>query len=319
MPLHADGRRRSVDCLLVEDEPQVATLLLGRLDRVGFRVDWVTSVSAAVGALLLRPYSVVLLDIVLKQGGGRPNQDGLDVAREMRRRGIDTPFVVMTAFPTFEHGCEAGELHPAAVLEKGADPRPIVEACQAAAAALRTSADPIARVREDLGAIDLSRPDAADRCSAVLFRAIGHPALTLFQSVALSRECVVLSRRAVVPDRLRLVDALNTPPLVGHPDVDRILAVLASGPVASNAALSAAGGMSVRAIRELLKTHTGHGPTECRCVARGTRFVGGLVNTHDDIGHCADAAGYRYGRQSVEECRRLFGRVPTEIRRLLKR
>lgn len=312
-----------MDCLLVEDEPQVATLLLGRLDRVGFRVDWVTSVSAAVGALLLRPYSVVLLDIVLKPGGGRPNQDGLDVAREMRRRGIDTPFVVMTAFPTFEHGLEIGELHPAAVLEKGADPRPIVEACQAAAAAaaaaaLRTSADPIARAREDPSAIDLSRPDAADRCSAILFRAIGHRALTLFQSVALSRECEVLSRRAAVPDMLRLVDALNTPPLVGHPDVDRLLAVLASGPVASNAALSAAGGMSVRAIRELLKTHTGHGPTECRCVARGTRFVGRLVNTHDDIGHCADAAGYRYGRESVEECRRLFGRIPTEIRRLLK-
>jgi DNA-binding NtrC family response regulator len=116
----------ALDLLLVEDEPQVAQMLIGRLARVGFSAEWVTSVPAAVGALLQRPYTVVLLDILLKQGGGRPSQDGLDVAREMRRRGIDTPLVVMTGFATFEHGVHAGSLTPAAVIAKERGPKSIL-------------------------------------------------------------------------------------------------------------------------------------------------------------------------------------------------
>jgi CheY-like chemotaxis protein len=306
-----------VDCLLVEDEPALAQLLRGRLARVGFRVDWVTSVSAAVGALVQRPYAVVLLDIVLKQGRNAPTQNGLDVAREMHRLGIDTPVVVMTGFATFEHGRDAGFLTPAAVVPKGTSPQPIVEACQAAAAtALKTTADPVARARDALAAIDLSSRDLADRCSAVLLRAIGHPALTLFQSLPLSRELVRLASPISTPDLSHVREALGTPPSSGDPDVDRILAVLAAGPVASNAALAHACGRSARAIRERLQTVTGCCTTEWRCLARGKRFVGRLVNTRDNITQCADAAGYHYGRQSVPECRRLFGRTPTQIRRL---
>ncbi len=78
-----------MDCLLIEDEPQLAQLLQRRLTRAGFQVEWVTSVSTAVGALLQRPYAVVLLDIVLKQGRGRPDQYGLDVARAHFRAGAN--------------------------------------------------------------------------------------------------------------------------------------------------------------------------------------------------------------------------------------
>jgi len=172
------------------------------------------------------------------------------------------------------------------------------------------------RARAELAAVAFDRDDAADWCSAILLRAIGHPALTLPQCATLSRELVLLSK-AVAPDRLRLHDMLNTPPLVGHSDVDRVLAVLGSIPIDGNPALSTACGTSVRTIREVLKTHTGNGPAEWRCLSRGKRFVGLLVNTRNNIGQCADAAAYRYGRQSVAECRRLFGRIPTEIRRLL--
>ncbi|MBP8273664.1 MAG: response regulator [Acidobacteria bacterium] len=309
-----------MDCLPVDDEPQPAQLPQRRLTRAGFQVEWVTSVSTAVGALLQRPYAVVLLDIVLKQGRGRPDQYGLDVAREMRRLGIVTPVVVMTAFPTFEHGLEAGALTPVAVLEKGTDPRPIVEACQAAAAAaaLTATADPLERAREDVAALDLSRSDAADRCSALLLRAIGHPALTLFQARPLSRELGKLATFGVVPDIVLLRKVLATSPSSGDSEVDLILTVLAAGPVPSNAALANAIGSSVRAIRERLNTVTHIGPAEWRCLARGKRLVGRLINTRDNIGQCADAAGYPYGRQSVPECRRLFGRTPTQIRQVLR-
>lgn len=309
---------RALDLLLVEDEPQVAQLLSARLARVGFNVESVSSVPAAVGALARRRYSVVLLDILLKQHGGRPTQNGLDVAREMRRRGIDAPVVVMTAFPTFEHGRDSAFLAPTAVIDKGTDLRPVVEACQAAAAALKTPADPLVRAREELAALDLSCHDAADRCSAILLRAISHPALTLFQSARLGRELVLLAKTASASDRSRLCAALETPPSSGDREVDRVLAVLASGQVASNTALAKACGSSAKTIRARLKAHTGWCTTVWRSQSRGQRFVRRLANTRDNIGQCADAAGYSYGRQSVAECRRLFGRNPTEIRRLLE-
>lgn len=307
-----------MDLLLVEDEPQLAGLLRGRLVRAGFTVDWKTSVPAAVGALTQRPYDVVLLDIVLKQADGHPTQDGLDVAREMRRLGVATPFVIMTSFPTFEHGLEIGELHAAASLEKGGKVQPIVEACLAAAtAAHEATVDPLARAREEIAAVDRARTDAPDRYAAIVLRAIGHPALTLFQAAPLSRELVRLSTSAIVPDVSSLLQALQAPPAHGHADVDRLLGVLASGPVGTNASLSAAAGVSVKTAREVLKSRTGRSPNEWRCLARGRRLVGRLINTRDNIGQCADAAGYRYGRQCIPDCRRLFGRGPREIRRLL--
>jgi methylphosphotriester-DNA--protein-cysteine methyltransferase len=111
---------------------------------------------------------------------------------------------------------------------------------------------------------------------------------------------------------------LETPPSPGDREVDRVLAVLAAGQVASNTAAATACGRSVRTIRDILKAQTGGCTTTWRRLARGKRFVGLLVNTRNNIGQCADdLAGYRYGRESVAECRRLFGRTPTEIRRLL--
>jgi len=57
----------------------------------GHAVDWVEDGEAAQAALGAEPYDLVLLDL------GLPRRSGLEVLRELRRRGGRTPVLVLTA------------------------------------------------------------------------------------------------------------------------------------------------------------------------------------------------------------------------------
>lgn len=308
-----------MDCLLVEDEALVAEPLVRGLERAGLRVEWVTSVAGAVAAILRKRPDVALLDVLLRQPGGRPAQSGLDVGRELRRCGHSTPIVVMTGFPTFDNGVAIGRLDVVAVFEKARGLKPIVEACVAAAAAAAAAEaqGPILIARERLNRVDVERVGASDLMSAILLGAVGDPDLTIRQCIAISRELLFLASTQHV-DKGRLHDALSTPALYHDQNVNCMLEVLASGPVDRNDALANFLGVSVRTMRKLLKDVVGKGPTEVRCLARAKRFVGKLEDQRMSIEQCADSAGYRYSRQSVGEVRRLFGRAPSEVRRLLE-
>ncbi len=61
------------------------------LRQLGHAVDWVRDGKAADLALAGEPYDVVLLDL------GLPGKGGLDVLRDLRRRGRSVPVVVITA------------------------------------------------------------------------------------------------------------------------------------------------------------------------------------------------------------------------------
>jgi two-component system alkaline phosphatase synthesis response regulator PhoP len=77
--------------LLVEDEPGLVLTLSDRLAREGYLVE-----SAADGARGLEraageAFDLVLLDVML------PRLGGFDVLRELRKRGIETPVIMLTA------------------------------------------------------------------------------------------------------------------------------------------------------------------------------------------------------------------------------
>ena len=76
--------------LIVEDEPEIAEILVGYLEREGFRTvaarDGLTAVDLH---LALRP-DIVLLDV------GLPKLDGWEVLARLRRRGA-TPVIMLTA------------------------------------------------------------------------------------------------------------------------------------------------------------------------------------------------------------------------------
>jgi two-component system response regulator QseB len=77
--------------LLVEDDPMIATGLLTALRQEGHAVDWMGDGVRAAAALQTERFDLVLLDL------GLPERDGLEVLRAMRRRGDDTPVIIVTA------------------------------------------------------------------------------------------------------------------------------------------------------------------------------------------------------------------------------
>src|SRR5258708_6595629 len=93
--------------LIIEDEPEMIVALRDNCEFEGFEV--LVAADGADGlekALTERP-DVILLDVML------PKMNGLDVCRTLRRRGVLTPIIMLTA--------RGQELDKVAGLELGAD------------------------------------------------------------------------------------------------------------------------------------------------------------------------------------------------------
>jgi two-component system, OmpR family, alkaline phosphatase synthesis response regulator PhoP len=77
--------------LLIEDETTLALLLRERLEKEGYSVT--TCMDGARGMALAAGsgFNLLLLDIKL------PGRDGFEVCRELRRHGINTPILMLTA------------------------------------------------------------------------------------------------------------------------------------------------------------------------------------------------------------------------------
>jgi DNA-binding response OmpR family regulator len=91
--------------LLVEDDAMIAQGLQTALRQNGFAVDWMRDGKSAAGALQASTFDVVLLDL------GLPHRDGIDVLRELRKRGDATPVIILTARDEIQHriaGLDAG-------------------------------------------------------------------------------------------------------------------------------------------------------------------------------------------------------------------
>jgi two-component system, OmpR family, response regulator len=94
-----------VRLLLVEDDAMLGEGLRRGLRQMGHAVDWVADGEAAELALAGEPYDVVLLDL------GLPRKGGLQVLRELRRRGQRVPVLILTAqdgVPERVAGLDAG-------------------------------------------------------------------------------------------------------------------------------------------------------------------------------------------------------------------
>jgi two-component system, OmpR family, response regulator len=91
--------------LLVEDDDMIAQGLQTALRQAGFAIDWMRDGNSAAAALQTTPFDVVLLDL------GLPHRDGIDVLRDLRKRGNSTPVIILTARDEIQHriaGLDAG-------------------------------------------------------------------------------------------------------------------------------------------------------------------------------------------------------------------
>jgi CheY-like chemotaxis protein len=77
--------------LLAEDNPINAMLARTLLAREGCSVDHVTDGEAALEALVLGGYDLVLMDVRM------PRLSGMEATRALRARGVETPVVALTA------------------------------------------------------------------------------------------------------------------------------------------------------------------------------------------------------------------------------
>ena len=99
---------RPLRVLVVEDERKVAEALRQGLAGEGYDVVVETSGEAAFFRLTTDRFDLILLDLRL------PGRDGIEVLSAVRRRGLQTPVVVLTARDTLEDrvvGLDAGAAH----------------------------------------------------------------------------------------------------------------------------------------------------------------------------------------------------------------
>jgi DNA-binding response OmpR family regulator len=77
--------------LVVEDEPGIALGLEDDLRLEGWDVELVGDGLAASQRAREHPFDLILLDVML------PGKDGFEVCRELRKAGVQTPIIMMTA------------------------------------------------------------------------------------------------------------------------------------------------------------------------------------------------------------------------------
>lgn len=80
--------------LLVEDDRELADLLSRLLDDEGYDVDLAADGQAGLHRGLTRGYDILVID------RGLPGVDGLDLTVRLRRQGVDTPVLLLTAYGT---------------------------------------------------------------------------------------------------------------------------------------------------------------------------------------------------------------------------
>lgn len=98
-------REASVRILIIEDNPKMATALQKGLQESGYAADVSHTGFEGEDLAAVEPYDLILLDLML------PDRDGVEVCRNLRRRCVDTPIVMLTALSSTDdkiEGLDAG-------------------------------------------------------------------------------------------------------------------------------------------------------------------------------------------------------------------
>jgi two-component system, OmpR family, copper resistance phosphate regulon response regulator CusR len=77
--------------LAIEDDPAVAEVIRQGLEENGFRVDLAVNFSTGLFRAIEGAFTVILLDVML------PGGDGFDLCSRLRREGVRTPVLMLTA------------------------------------------------------------------------------------------------------------------------------------------------------------------------------------------------------------------------------
>src|SRR5437016_5807265 len=87
--------------LLVEDKPELRTMLRKALERAGYAVDEAPDGAAAIQKVRARRYRMVITDLML------PGASGLDVLRDTKQADAATPVLLLTGYGSVEEAVAA--------------------------------------------------------------------------------------------------------------------------------------------------------------------------------------------------------------------
>jgi two-component system response regulator AtoC len=90
--------------LIVDDEQAIRQVLASQIAKVGYEVEHVGNGKEAIEALSDGEFDICICDIRL------PDVDGVEVLRATREAGVDTSFLMMTAFASVDTAVEAMRL-----------------------------------------------------------------------------------------------------------------------------------------------------------------------------------------------------------------
>src|SRR6201997_5950423 len=77
--------------LLVEDEPEIQSFLKQPLANAGYEVEAAKDGRTAIQLASQKKYDVLIVDL------GLPDQDGIDLILQLRRSGISSPVLILSA------------------------------------------------------------------------------------------------------------------------------------------------------------------------------------------------------------------------------
>lgn len=93
--------------LIVEDEPSMRMGLRDNLEFEGYEVDSASDGAEGLDKIITNKYNLILLDVMM------PKMSGFDVCKNARKKGINTPIILLTA--------KGEEIDKVLGLELGAD------------------------------------------------------------------------------------------------------------------------------------------------------------------------------------------------------
>jgi len=102
--------------LIVDDEPNVRLSYRVTLETEGLAVREADSATRALAQFANEHFDMAILDMRM------PEMDGLDLLAEMRRRGLKTPTVIITAYGDIPHAVRAMQLGAIDFLQKPLTP-----------------------------------------------------------------------------------------------------------------------------------------------------------------------------------------------------
>ncbi len=82
--------------LIIEDDPRITSFVKRGLEAEGFIVDHADEGHAGISKAINNMPSLIILDVML------PDISGLEVCKQLRQQGIDTPILMLTALDTLD-------------------------------------------------------------------------------------------------------------------------------------------------------------------------------------------------------------------------